>query len=123
MQRFETVADGTVTPSGSPKKFPRTQTVEFAPTPRRRGRLGHPSIPENDQERPSLQPYPTEQSKDDVAYNHSSSINLVLLQDLFEAAVHLPRHHFQYTRSTPTIAPSIRAANIGASEVSQCHGP
>ena len=63
MQRFETVADGNVTPSGSPKKFPRTQTVEFAPTPRRRGRLGHPIIPENDQERQSLQPYPTEQSE------------------------------------------------------------
>ncbi|PPQ87456.1 hypothetical protein CVT25_008192 [Psilocybe cyanescens] len=46
MHRFETVADTAPTPSGSPKRFPRTQTVEFAPPPKRPARLGQ-SILEN----------------------------------------------------------------------------
>ncbi|KAF8161298.1 cation transport protein-domain-containing protein [Crassisporium funariophilum] len=39
MHRFETVAEATPSPSGSPKRFARAQTVEFAPAPRRRGRM------------------------------------------------------------------------------------
>ncbi|KDR75691.1 hypothetical protein GALMADRAFT_248309 [Galerina marginata CBS 339.88] len=46
MHRFETVADVTPSPSGSPKRFPRTQTVEFAPAPRRPARLSH-MVPEH----------------------------------------------------------------------------
>uniref|UniRef100_A0A8H7Y882 Potassium transport protein n=1 Tax=Psilocybe cubensis TaxID=181762 RepID=A0A8H7Y882_PSICU len=46
MHRFETVADAAPSPSGSPKRFPRTQTVEFAPPPKRPARLGQ-TIPEN----------------------------------------------------------------------------
>ncbi|KAF9560954.1 hypothetical protein CPC08DRAFT_750168 [Agrocybe pediades] len=41
MQRYETVADTAPTPPGSPKRFSRTQTVEFAPTPQRPSRKGH----------------------------------------------------------------------------------
>ncbi|KAF8911487.1 cation transport protein-domain-containing protein [Gymnopilus junonius] len=39
MQRSETVADPNSSPPTSPKRFQRTQTVEFAPTPRRPSRL------------------------------------------------------------------------------------
>jgi len=46
MQRFETVADGVSTPIGSPKRFGRTQTVEFAPTPKRPARKNH-TVPEH----------------------------------------------------------------------------
>ncbi|KAJ3511772.1 hypothetical protein NLJ89_g3904 [Agrocybe chaxingu] len=49
MHRFDTVAELTPTssPNGSPKRFPRTQTVEFAPAPRRRDRVQPPGIPEH----------------------------------------------------------------------------
>ncbi|KAH9485514.1 Low-affinity potassium transport protein [Psilocybe cubensis] len=87
MHRFETVADAAPSPSGSPKRFPRTQTVEFAPPPKRPARLGQ-TIPENStiREEPqgasrhffhtstmpqSLNTYPTSHSHHSIHSHHT----------------------------------------------------
>jgi len=41
MYRSETIADKAPSTSGSPTHFHRTQTIEFAPTPKPRGKFGH----------------------------------------------------------------------------------
>lgn len=46
MYRSETMAD-TPSTSGSPKRFHRTQTIEFAPTPKPRGKFGHSKMLDN----------------------------------------------------------------------------